>query len=406
MELDKAIIARLNSSQTHGYQIIIPQASSSQFYYKQKLLPKSFLPNTTITKLPKLTPVNKSKPLFMTQLIPSTKPSKTSFKRIFSTCFKSTSEREYGEVSEVAQWLRDVVFLSGLKKMKFQDLGKHFLSRFYRTGEFIFRDQEPLINIYIILNGQVSLFYEKKKIEVRSLRDVIGENALIPDQNSSYSARAISEVHILYISVPKFIEILGTDTLKTKIDLMRILKSIKLFENISLLRLLSLSKRLNSVKIKKGTIIYSFNQKPSAFYVLIHGLVQENTKISEKFDEDIRIIKPNEFFGSRDLILNYPRRSSSFALVKSLIYPIPKELFVLYIKKCNFVPHDDIESIPLSRQSNHLNLDIKNRHLSSNHFLIPGIPFNINIIKIDNQDSRHHSTTNFMSPSISLSPDL
>jgi len=45
------------------------------------------------------------------------------------------------------------------------------------------------------------------------------------------------------------------------------------------------------------------------------------------------VIKSGEYFGSRDLILAYPRRSSAVALVKSTVYKIPQKLFNAYIQE-------------------------------------------------------------------------
>lgn len=332
MDLDQQILDRLsNAEPTSGFRIFLPNPPPVDFYYKQKpfipLPTKSFLPKPC-TKL-----IQKKQKLFLTQVAPMHKAIRPSYIKVFSTCLKLTEEREYSEIMEVANWLKDVMFLYPMTNVRLKLLGKHMRSRSYRRAEYLYYENSPLSLFFVVLSGEVSILSNGKRVEIRSLRDIVGENAFIVKENFLFAARAITEVHALYIPISKFMEILGSDPLKSSINIMRILRDIDLFSNISIIKLLSLSNKLKPITVKKGSIIYDFNQVSDSLYILTHGLIQESIRISENFEEDKKIIKSGEYFGSRDLILAYPRRSSAVALVKSTVYKIPQKLFDAYFQE-------------------------------------------------------------------------
>lgn len=361
MDLDKQILDKLKASHgTSKYTIFIPEPPPLNFYYKHKLLHST----SSIAPLPKISfqPTEKPTEVFLTQVSgKKAKKQKSQFLKVFSTCLKEEIDREYSDVNQVANWLQGVKFLQPLSKMRMKLLGKKLNSKRYRRGEYLFCDNQPLHLIFIVLCGEVHVIKDGKRVETRSPRDVVGEHALIEQENSEMSARACTEAYTLHISVKFFMEILGSDQFKSSINIMRILRKIKLFANIPILQLLSLSNKLKPETIRKGTIIYSSNEIPNSFYVLTHGEVQENIVISKNFDQDRQIIRSGEYFGSRDLILAVPRRSSAVALTKSVVYTIPQVLFEEYnkVQKKKELDNDDLctpllPSASFSRQNSDL----------------------------------------------------
>jgi CRP-like cAMP-binding protein len=349
MNLDQAVLSSLKSNNFPSeYRIYASKPSLNNFYLKLKPLKPIGLSTTlAVAPLPIIKKTNSS--VFLTQIIPK-KTNKASFIKIFSTCLKNKEDREYSEVIEVSKWMKDVVFLNTVSKFKLKILAQHVLSKHYRRGDYLFKADEAPGHLYIILNGEVTLIRNSKKIDFRTLRDVVGENGLVCNKTPLYDAKTSTEVHALCIPIPLFLEILGSDQLKSSIDTMKILASIDLFGNIPILKLIILSNKLQTMIIKKGETIYNFDQKPHSFYIILHGKVQEKTKISEGLDYDVKIFKSGDYFGSRDLILNYPRRSSAEGVTRSVIHPIPQFLFNLYMQK-KMVHEDYKHSDTISPQS-------------------------------------------------------
>ncbi|OMJ91041.1 hypothetical protein SteCoe_6507 [Stentor coeruleus] len=322
MERDKKICEYIKSlNSTAGYKIFKPQALLPEFYFKSKKLQTSNSSPLLNKTLPPLK--NQPSKTFMTQLPNISKNKKTSFTKIFATCLKNKEEREYSEVIEVAKWLRDVIFFYPMSRVKLQKMGKVLSAKHYRRGEYLYLSNHPLQYLYIILNGDIDIILNNKKVDVRSLRDVVGENGLLDKTNSQCSARASTEVHVLYINITTFYGLLGSDQMKYSLDLMKILRNVELFSSVSTMKLSSLANRLKLINVTKGSIIYNYRQNPVSFFILTNGMVHEKIKTFSDV-EDIKELKPGDHFGSRDLIFKCPRRSNAVAASNCVLYEVPR----------------------------------------------------------------------------------
>lgn len=331
MERDKKICEYIKSlNSTAGFKIFKPQALLPEFYFKSKKLQTSESSPLLNKTLPSIK--NQPSKTFMTQLPNISKNKKTSFTKIFATCLKNKEEREYSEVIEVAKWLRDVIFFYSMSRVKLQKMGKVLSAKHYRRGDYLYIKSQPLNNLYIILNGDIDIISNNKKIDVRSLRDVVGENGLLDKTNSQSSARASTDVHVLYISITTFYGLLGSDQMKYTLDLMKILRNVELFASISTMKLSSLANRLKLIDAPKGTVIYNYRQIPVSFFILTNGIVHEKIKTYSDVD-DVKELRPGDHFGSRDLIFSCPRRSNAIAASNCVLYEVPMSVFNMYLPK-------------------------------------------------------------------------
>ncbi|HEV3142240.1 MAG TPA: cyclic nucleotide-binding domain-containing protein, partial [Vicinamibacterales bacterium] len=86
------------------------------------------------------------------------------------------------------------------------DLSKFLTSA--EAGDFIFKEQDSGVDMYIIRNGQVELLKQyaggERQIAMLEAGDFFGEMSLLEDQPREVSARAVGPVELLRIDATTF----------------------------------------------------------------------------------------------------------------------------------------------------------------------------------------------------------
>ena len=103
---------------------------------------------------------------------------------------------------EIAGVLRNVPLFSGFSRRDLLKFADALHIRSYRKDEYLYRERDPGLGMYIIQSGRVRLLTEDEEGGLHEVKQVanlgvIGEFALLGDFRRMESAQAIVETHVL-----------------------------------------------------------------------------------------------------------------------------------------------------------------------------------------------------------------
>lgn len=115
------------------------------------------------------------------------------------------------EQSTVLSFLKEIELFRGLDDGEYLVLYKGMEEKKITKGEFLFRENTPRTDIYIIFTGEIELFKKtpfgvEKKLTIFGRGDFLGEGSWASDSPHSTSARALKETMVLMIKKDYFLE--------------------------------------------------------------------------------------------------------------------------------------------------------------------------------------------------------
>lgn len=115
------------------------------------------------------------------------------------------------EQSTVLSFLKEIELFRGLDDGEYLVLYQGMEEKKITKGEFLFRENTPRTDIYIIFTGEIELFKKtpfgvEKKLTIFGRGDFLGEGSWASDSPHSTSARALKETMVLMIKKDYFLE--------------------------------------------------------------------------------------------------------------------------------------------------------------------------------------------------------
>ena len=124
---------------------------------------------------------------------------KDNLQRWFRRAFRPRLD---AHTQEIAQVLRSVPFFESFNRRAIRNMADALHVREYRRDEYIYRERDPSLGMYIIQEGRVRLVVEDEDRGVHELRqagdlDIFGELALFGDFRRLETAQAVTDTVIL-----------------------------------------------------------------------------------------------------------------------------------------------------------------------------------------------------------------
>jgi aspartate ammonia-lyase len=113
--------------------------------------------------------------------------------------------------SEIKEFLQEIELFGELDNQEFEALNRSVSTRLIPKGSFLFQENAPRTNIFLIYSGEVELFKstaygKEKRLTYFSRGDFLGEGSWGGKSPHSTSARALSDTTVLIIEKDFFLE--------------------------------------------------------------------------------------------------------------------------------------------------------------------------------------------------------
>jgi len=108
-------------------------------------------------------------------------------------------------IAQISSFIANIELFRSLNQEELRHIALHMKHRKVRANTYIFRENTPRKNLFIIFRGEIELIKssplgEQRRLAVFSRFDFLGEGALMDDYPHSTSARALQETELIQIS--------------------------------------------------------------------------------------------------------------------------------------------------------------------------------------------------------------
>lgn len=186
------------------------------------------------------------------------------------------------EINEILSFLKGIELFRNLTDEEFNELAKNVKEKHCKTGDFLFRENGPREDIFIIKDGEIELFKSNPYgIEVRlslfGKGDFLGEGSWAHDSPHSTTARALKPTTVLSIGKAFFTSNTNT-TLKVFSNITRVMS--RRMRNVNS-RMINPSAQYESGKTRREHDLLGEREVPAEYYYGIQTLrAIENFNIS------------------------------------------------------------------------------------------------------------------------------
>ncbi len=186
------------------------------------------------------------------------------------------------EINEILSFLKGIELFRNLTDEEFNELAKNVKEKQCKTGDFLFRENGPREDIFIIKDGEIELFKSNPYgIEVRlslfGKGDFLGEGSWAHDSPHSTTARALKPTTVLSVGKAFFTSNTNT-TLKVFSNITRVMS--RRMRNVNS-RMINPSAQYESGKTRREHDLLGEREVPAEYYYGIQTLrAIENFNIS------------------------------------------------------------------------------------------------------------------------------
>ncbi len=110
-----------------------------------------------------------------------------------------------------------------------------------------------------------------------------------------------------------------------KADKLKLLKTLRLLDQIPEQNLESLAEFLNPVTFKDGEVVFEERSAGDSLFFISSGHVRISKKISEKVDKDLAILGPGDCFGEMAMIEDSPRSATASASGETVLFQLGRQ---------------------------------------------------------------------------------
>lgn len=125
-------------------------------------------------------------------------------------------------LEQIVAVLEKVPLFEGLSRKDLEKIARLARGRTVGVGELVFKEGDPGDKFFIVQSGSVEILKDKAgsepdRLAVKRAGDSFGEMALLTDAPRSATVRAVEQTNLLVVSRDQFEELLGGDTLATRV---------------------------------------------------------------------------------------------------------------------------------------------------------------------------------------------
>lgn len=146
------------------------------------------------------------------------------------------------QTQQVAHVLRSVDMFSEFNRGAIRNIAEAIHVRAYKRDEFIYRERDPGLGMYVVQSGRVTLFTEEEDGSLHELRlasdfEVFGHFALLGDFRRFETAQAVTETTVLGFFRPELKAMIKRDP-RTAVALLSVLAGYTAEQHVALYNVL------------------------------------------------------------------------------------------------------------------------------------------------------------------------
>jgi CRP-like cAMP-binding protein len=321
--------------------------------------------------------------------------------RIGRICAKPPRDRSSLEKKCIERWMESVPFFADMGKQKLKDLIEVLNTESFEEGQALVKQGEDADSLYIVLEGTIGIFFNEGTEPVAYVKpiNIIGESSLEKGNRRIATAKAMSVVITIKLMAEDFENVALKTKLDRKAEMAKFIKSIKFFSEWPYSKILNLVSNMFMMTYKKGTVIYDVGDDAIQFYVVYKGGVSLEVEIPiqskfiwpkerhkwglsknmKTFKNQLKLLKPGDFFGEREIIVNHRRDCKAVVVQEStVIYILNKEylLEIINAKEKDYLLNRGDSPPPADKMRQIVKNRLKEEKLKLN-YLLDAVNFNV-----------------------------
>ncbi|MEA3504156.1 MAG: aspartate ammonia-lyase [Bacteroidota bacterium] len=183
---------------------------------------------------------------------------------------------------EIKDFISQIELFKGLSREELETLANSFINKDYKKGSYIFKENQPRENIYVINSGEVELFKTnsfgvEKRLTLFCRLDFLGEASIMDNSPHSTSARAKHDSSLL-ILCKSFFEENGSIAMKIFSNIARVISRRMRHANS---QMMNSAAQYESGNTRKEHDLLGYRDVPNEYYYGVQTLrAMENFNIS------------------------------------------------------------------------------------------------------------------------------
>lgn len=321
--------------------------------------------------------------------------------RIGRICAKPARDRSSLEKKCIERWMASVPFFADMGKQKLKEMIQVLNTESFEEGQTVVKQGEDANCLYIVLEGTIGIFFHDGIEPVAYVKpiNIIGESSLEKGNKRIATAKAMSAVITIKLMAEDYENVALKTKLDRKTEMAKFIKAIDFFSEWPYSKILNLVSNMFMMTYKKGAVIYDVGDDAIQFYIVYKGGVSLEVDIPieskfiwpkerhkwglsknmKTFKNQLKLLKPGDFFGEREIIVNNKRDCKAVVVQEStVIYILNKEylLEILNAKEKDYLLNREDSPPPADRMRQIVKNRLKEEKLKLN-YLLDAVNFNV-----------------------------
>lgn len=239
-----------------------------------------------------------------------------------------------------------------MSNRKISEISNLLKTKYFEQDSILIREGEIGDCMYLVIKGSAGIYIKgvDHHVAVKHPRNVVGETALENRQVRTATVKAETDLIVLMLSCYDYISSMQRERQREKHDIKIFLKNSNFFKNLFPSKLELLGNTILIMEYAQNQHVYLLDEPALHFYIIKQGAVSLETPVSfdtakkvplalrdhpildkkRELNQILKVYKPSEFFGERELILGIPRDTQAIASSdRTVLYIISKQGFEL-----------------------------------------------------------------------------
>jgi len=244
-------------------------------------------------------------------------------------------------------WFSEIPFFSELPSFVRKDMYPKIRIGKWKKNQEVHPDQKSFSNLMVILEGEVSLNKENRKIATLREKNILGDTELLNNLNSNVSINSESTLLLGLIRRKDYESTLAKYRESVCNERVNFLKTLPVFQDWKNKNLKKAGFLVFEMLYEPGEPVYEIGNYPHFLYVVKEGEIDHEVRVSmkksnylptrnseslnieEQYKHSLGVSSSGGLFGVRELLENLNRETLAKAKTNSVVYAIP---FCLVLK--------------------------------------------------------------------------
>ena len=275
--------------------------------------------------------------------------------KVVSILKKEANLRKFWEISILTRFLQGVVIFSSFTASHLMELTEQLKLQYYKKGEYLCHQDDIAREIWVIIEGDISIRNHEGVLGSASAGDLLGRQAFEKKGIRAASLVVASEeAFVASISEREFKNFLShKETIELSLaEKAHFLQGLPVFRLLSDEKIFRVALNIHPKKYFKNEVIYNKNDASGQVYILYSGEVVRETELKiirgniwpigskewkirqfKKYHEVNVPLKSGDFFGYKETFTNMLRKEKVLAPRESVVFVLTREL----IEECKII---------------------------------------------------------------------